>query len=243
MNSRQTGEATAPAPLPRVVGITDDNLHLPVYQDGGGLRLPLGAPAVFLDRDGVLVEDVHFLTDASDLKILRGVPEALSMLQDRYRIVVVTNQSGIARGLLDQEILLDLHSKLVRLLWAEGAMIDGLYFCPHLPEAPVAAYRASCDCRKPGPGMLLRAQERWRIDMAGSFLVGDTPRDLQSAEAAGVTPIGTGEARSSATGPAMTAPGLLEAAHLIVAAESAAAGSEDASGSPRVGRPSRQGVG
>ena len=232
---------TSTGPLPKVVS-EKENLHLPMYGAGGQGRLPSGSPAVFLDRDGILVDDVHFLTDVEKLRILPGVPKALRMLQGRYRIIVVTNQSGIARGLLDEERLLVLHSELVRLLWADGAMIDGLYFCPHLPEAHVAAYRANCDCRKPEPGMLLRAQERWGIDMSGSVLVGDAARDLQAAEAAGVTPIGIGEARSSSAEPAMVAPGLLEAAHLIATAESPGAGAEYAPGSPPVSQPSRQGV-
>ena len=108
------------------------------------------------------------------------------MLQDRFFVIVVTNQSGIARGYLTEDELLTVHTEMLRLLALEGATVDALYYCPHLPEATVPEYGIRCDCRKPGPAMLLRAANQWNIDLPQSFLVGDSPRDIEAAHSAGV---------------------------------------------------------
>lgn len=108
------------------------------------------------------------------------------MLQGRFYIIVVTNQSGIARGLLSEDGLLAIHLELVLRLSAASAIVDALYYCPHLPESPIPNYGIECDCRKPRPGMLLRAVQDWEIDVSRSFMVGDKPRDIEAGRAAGV---------------------------------------------------------
>jgi D,D-heptose 1,7-bisphosphate phosphatase len=154
---------------------------------------PAGNRAVFLDRDGVLVEDVHFLQSPDMLRILPGVASALKQLQDQFYVLVITNQSGIARGLFDEDCLLQTHIELVRSLSTEDVIIDALYYCPHLLGAPVKAYDVECQCRKPKPGMLLQAAQDWGINLARSFLVGDRSSDLEAACAAGVPGIIIGE--------------------------------------------------
>ena len=153
------------------------------------LLMPPVRRGVFLDRDNVIVEDVHFLTTVEKLRVLPGVAEALRRLQERFYLVVVTNQSGIARGLLTEDDLFGIHADLVRRLAAEAVVIDAFYYCPHLPDAMVSSYGVECDCRKPKPGMLLRAAEDWDIDLPRSFMVGDQPRDVEAGAAAGARSI------------------------------------------------------
>lgn len=143
--------------------------------------------AVFLDRDGVLIEDVDLLTEASRIRILPGVPEALARLKGAgYALVVVSNQAVVARGLLEEFQVLDLHQEVERRLMEAGApALDGFYFCPHHPRATLPRYRTECPCRKPRPGMLVRASEALGIDLASSFMVGDRPTDILAGEAAG----------------------------------------------------------
>ena len=175
----------------------DGYLHLP-----SNTRLTLktdaeGQPsthaAVFLDRDGVLVEDVHFLRQVSQLRVLPGVPDGLRALQSQFYLVVVTNQSGIARGLFTEEELYSIHSALISQLSDEGVVVDALYYCPHLPEAVVKAYSQNCGCRKPKPGMLLKAKEQWGIDLVKSYMIGDRPSDIEAGQRAGVRCISLGE--------------------------------------------------
>jgi D-glycero-D-manno-heptose 1,7-bisphosphate phosphatase len=144
-------------------------------------------PAVFLDRDGVIVEDVDFLTDPAQIRVLPGVVEALKQLQSFFHIIIVTNQSGIARGYLTEEDLLRIHGEILQQL--KGCFIDVLYYCPHLPGASLAAYDRVCECRKPRPGMLLRATREWRVDLARSFTIGDRLRDVEAGLEAGTTNI------------------------------------------------------
>jgi D,D-heptose 1,7-bisphosphate phosphatase len=132
--------------------------------------------AVFLDRDGTLIVDTGFPSRPEEVRILPGVPEALSALGDAgYRLVVVTNQSGIGRGLLTEEDYRRVHREVERRL---DIRFDGVYHCPHRPEA-------KCSCRKPAPGMLLRAAEEHSIDLASSWAVGDRERDVRAGLAAG----------------------------------------------------------
>jgi D-glycero-D-manno-heptose 1,7-bisphosphate phosphatase len=143
--------------------------------------------AVFLDRDGVLVEDVHLLTRAEELRILRGVPQALRRLQRAgFRLIVVSNQAVVARGLASEDDVRALHVILQRLLvQAGGPPLDGWYFCPHHPEANVPAYRIDCDCRKPKPGLLLRAAIDHNLNLTASFAVGDRITDIVAGARAG----------------------------------------------------------
>jgi len=177
---------------------------------------PTTRAAIFLDRDGVIMEDVHYLRSPAQLNILPGAARALRRLQDYFYIIVVTNQSAIARGLLTEDDLIEIHSELVHRLAAEDAILDALYWCPHLPEAVVPAYKADCECRKPKPGMLLRAQRDWDIDIAHSFIVGDTPRDIEAGHAAGVNAVLISEPVAGATGDALHASDLAQAAELIL---------------------------
>ena len=202
----------------RVVG--DAHLHLPSNSRltcTEVAKTPAFNSAVFLDRDGVVVEEVGFIRTPSEIKLPPGVPEAIVTLQDRFFIIVVTNQSGIARGLFTEDDLLSIHSDMVRQLSTQGAIIDGLYYCPHHPEAPIPVYRTACQCRKPKPGMLLRAAADWGIDLQGSFLAGDQPGDVEAARAAGVRSIAIGNSFEPTLAPDLFAEDLAEAAGLILA--------------------------
>ena len=199
----------------------EDYLHLPsnsrlAHSEANKTRAEISG-AVFLDRDGVLVEDVHYLREPGQLKILPGVVAGLRSLESQFFIIVVTNQSGVARGFLTEDDLLGIHTELVRRMAGQGALIDALYYCPHLPDAPVTAYGVPCDCRKPAPGMLLRAATDWGFDLARSFLVGDMPRDIQSGRAAGVKTIKVGTGSNETSGADWVAGDMVEAARLILA--------------------------
>jgi D-glycero-D-manno-heptose 1,7-bisphosphate phosphatase len=176
-----------------------------------------GRPAVFLDRDGTIIEDADYLTDPEQIRILPGVLSALKRLRDSgYLLIVVTNQSAIARGWLTEDGLKEVHSELDRRLHAGGAHVDAYYCCPHLPEGTVPRYAVACDCRKPKPGLLNRAAQEWDVDMGSSFMVGDSVRDAEAGRHAGCRSILVGSAPESAEWP--SAPGLAEAADLILGA-------------------------
>ena len=150
------------------------------------LRVDGRRRAVFVDRDGVLVRDVDHLTSASALEILPDVPETLRRLRDAgWAVVVVTNQSVVARGWVTEEGLREIHAELASRLAASDATLDGIYYCPHHPEGSVAAYRAVCDCRKPQPGLLRRAAADLGIDLAASVMVGDALTDVEAGLRAG----------------------------------------------------------
>lgn len=142
---------------------------------------------VFLDRDGVLVEDIGLLTRASDIRVLPGVVEALTMLRAAgHALVVVSNQTVVARGLLDEAQVEALHDEIERALADAGApALDGFYFCPHHPHADVAAYRCDCDCRKPSPGLIARACDERGLDAKTAVMVGDRPSDVLAGMRAG----------------------------------------------------------
>lgn len=143
--------------------------------------------AAFIDRDGVLNEERGFLSRRDDFVLVPGVLEALKRLQSAgYRRVVVTNQSGIARGIYGEADYQGVTAHLRRLLAAEGLTLDAIEYCPHLPDAQVPRYRLDCECRKPKPGMLLRAIRALDLDPAASFMVGDRLSDVQAGRAAGV---------------------------------------------------------
>jgi D-glycero-D-manno-heptose 1,7-bisphosphate phosphatase len=144
--------------------------------------------AAFLDRDGVLNVDHGFVCKSRDFEWVAGAPDAIRYLNDAgYLTVVVTNQSGIARGYFTEPEFGALHHSIDERLREFGAWIDAVYFCPHLPDAPLPMYRIDCECRKPRPGMLLQAMRELDIDPLSSFLIGDKARDCAAAAAAGVT--------------------------------------------------------
>ena len=136
-----------------------------------------GDRAVFLDRDGTIVEDVGYLTSPSKLKILEGSIGGIRLLRDHFLILLVTNQSAVARGLMDVSDLMRVHQALSDLLQEKGAGLDAIYSCPHLPET-------QCDCRKPRPGMILSAQSKFRIDLDHSSLIGDKLSDIVAGQRA-----------------------------------------------------------
>jgi D-glycero-D-manno-heptose 1,7-bisphosphate phosphatase len=146
-----------------------------------------GRKAAFVDRDGVITVDSGFLHRVADLVFLPGAIEGLQRLQAaHYLLVVITNQSGIARGFYTEADYLRLTGHMQQRLSAAGVQLSAVEYCPHLPDAQIARYRVDCDCRKPLPGMLRRAAAALNIDMASSVLVGDRAIDVQAGRSAGV---------------------------------------------------------
>jgi D-glycero-D-manno-heptose 1,7-bisphosphate phosphatase len=146
-----------------------------------------GRPAAFLDRDGVLNHDTGYVHTPDRFAWIAGAREAVRYLNDAgYLVFVVTNQAGVAHGYYEEAAIHALHAWMSAELKRGGAHIDAFFHCPHHPEGKVAAYRRDCSHRKPGPGMLLRARQQWRIDWGRSFLVGDRDSDIAAAAAAGI---------------------------------------------------------
>ena len=144
-------------------------------------------PAIFLDRDGVINVDTGYVYLVDDFKFIDGVIDALLQLKQKgYLLVVVTNQSGIARGLFTEEQFMSLTEWMDWSLADRGVDLDGIYFCPHHPSEGSDQYRKSCTCRKPGPDMLLDAVKHLDIDLTRSYMVGDKPSDMKAAINAGV---------------------------------------------------------
>jgi D-glycero-D-manno-heptose 1,7-bisphosphate phosphatase len=183
--------------------------------------------AVFLDRDGTLVRERHYLADPRDLELYPDSLEALRLLRRTgLALVLVSNQSGVARGLLDEAAVASVHARLVRLLAGAGLSLDGIYYCPHHPTGRVAAYRRRCDCRKPAPGLLDRAARDLDLVLAGSWIVGDKDDDLGLAPARALRAVlvrtGHGLATEAALGddgPEHVADGILGAARWILERE------------------------
>ena len=162
--------------------------------------------AVFLDRDGTINEEVGHLDRMEKLQLIPGAAEAIRRInKSGMKAVVVTNQSGIARGIFDEAFVIEVHTRLRELLRAEGALIDAFYYCPHHPTEGRVDYVKMCDCRKPAPGMLLRAAEELRIDPNRSYMVGDTLKDIAAGARAGAQGIlvrtGYGEEAAAELGP------------------------------------------
>lgn len=150
---------------------------------------------VFLDRDGTLNEEVRYLYRKEDLRFLPGVPEALKQLRDAgYKLVVVTNQAGVARGYYKEADVEALHRYMNRLLSEQGASIDAFFYCPHHPEHGIGAYKKACHCRKPETGLFERAQCLFDVDKAASWMIGDKLIDAEAGRRYGVSTVlvGTG---------------------------------------------------
>ncbi len=142
--------------------------------------------AVFLDRDGTIVRGVEYLRTPEELELLPNAARAIKRFnEDGYLTIIITNQSGIARGFFTEERLAEVHSRLLGMLSEEGARIDAIYYCPHLAEGTVEAYSIDCQCRKPRAGMLQRAATEHDIDLSTSIMIGDTPADVMAGKAAG----------------------------------------------------------
>ena len=169
-------------------------------------------PAAFLDRDGVLNEDLGYVVRREDFHWLPGAMQALQRLQQAgYALVVVTNQSGVARGLYTLADVHALHADMQQELSAHGVTLTAVYVCPHHPDGVVGAYRQHCDCRKPRPGMILQALREQGLDPARSVLFGDKASDVEAGRAGGL-------ARCVQVGAGQTARDLADAVNQLLKA-------------------------
>ena len=186
--------------------------------EGRRIGADRGSRAVFLDRDGTLIVDKPYSSDPDGIELLGGVTEGLILLHEAgYRLIVVTNQSAIARGYYDEAALSRMHRRIDDLLCPSGVLISAYYFCPHHVEGIDPSLATPCHCRKPAPGMILRAARDWSIDLRVSWLVGDSFTDCQAAERAGCRSVLLGERDPSARYPA--APSFVVAAQRIIASD------------------------
>jgi D-glycero-D-manno-heptose 1,7-bisphosphate phosphatase len=143
-------------------------------------------PALFLDRDGVIVDEAEYLADPAQLRLLPGSAEAIAEVNRQgVPVIVVTNQSGVARGYFPESRVAEIHERLDRLLAGQGAHIARYYYCPHHPTEGRPSYRIDCQCRKPQPGMLLQAARDLSLELHESYLVGDKLSDLGAGASAG----------------------------------------------------------
>jgi D,D-heptose 1,7-bisphosphate phosphatase len=142
--------------------------------------------AVFIDKDGTLVTDVPYNADPAKITLAPFAGMALARLkQAGFLLVLVTNQSGVARGYFPEIMLVGVFNQLNRLLGEEGVRLDDCFYCPHHPQAVVKKYRCSCDCRKPQPGMLLEAAKKHDLDLGQSWMIGDILDDVEAGARAG----------------------------------------------------------
>jgi len=141
-------------------------------------------PAAFLDRDGVLNVDHGYVHRPEQLEWVAGAPESVRLLNEAgYYVLVITNQSGVARGFFDETAVKSFHAHMQNVLNGKGAHIDAFYYCPHHPEGTVKAFAMACSCRKPRTGMLEWAAREWPIDIPRSFFIGDKDADMVAAAA------------------------------------------------------------
>ncbi len=143
--------------------------------------------AIFLDRDGTICEEVGYVNHLSRSRLLPGSLEAIRLInQAGLLAVVTTNQSGVARGYFSEDLVEAVHAQLLSAVSSGGARLDAIYHCLHHPSEGSPPWRAACDCRKPKPGMILRAAREHGIDLAGSYVVGDSVVDIEAGAAAGL---------------------------------------------------------
>jgi D-glycero-D-manno-heptose 1,7-bisphosphate phosphatase len=141
-------------------------------------------PAAFFDRDGVLNVDHGYVHRPEQLEWIAGAPESVRLLNEAgYCVLVITNQSGVARGFFDEAAVKSFHAHMQNVLAGKGAHIDAFYYCPHHPEGTVKAFAMACSCRKPRTGMLEQAAREWPIDVSRSFFIGDNEADMAAAAA------------------------------------------------------------
>jgi D-glycero-D-manno-heptose 1,7-bisphosphate phosphatase len=191
--------------------------------------------AVFLDRDGTLIEEVGYLNHIDRIRWLPRSAPAVRRLNERgLPAILVTNQSGVARRIFDMALLRRVHETIEGRLAAEGARLDGIYVCPHHPDGIDPEYRRACDCRKPRPGLFVKAAADHGVDLSRSYLVGDSATDMEAARNAGVTGVlvMTGYGRGDLVyriperglSPAHAAEDLLDAVEWILAREAGGPG-------------------
>jgi len=142
--------------------------------------------AIFLDRDDTLIEDPGYVNHPDQVRLLDGVPEALKELRTLdYKLIVVSNQSAVARGIVSEKVLSEIHDRLKQVLAEQGAYLDQIYYCPYHPEAAIPKYRKDSDWRKPNPGMMLTAADEMDIDLSQSWCIGDSSQDIEAGLRAG----------------------------------------------------------
>ena len=160
--------------------------------------------AVFIDRDGTVVEEAGYLDRLDRLVFFPYAIDAVRLLKRAgYAVVIVTNQAGVGRGIIDEQFVHDTHDVIAARFAGGGAAVDAFYYCPHHPEATVPRYRVACDCRKPGAGMLRKAAADLELDLARSVAIGDKWSDVQAGLAAGARSllVRTGYGRSVEASP------------------------------------------
>ena len=146
----------------------------------------MAKPAVFLDKDGTLVENVPYNADPALTRLLPGAGEAVrSIHANGWRVVVVTNQSGVARGLFPESALVGVETRLRELLDEFGVPLAGFFYCPHHPDGIVPSYSFACGCRKPAPGLILAATQHLGVDPRDCWMIGDSPSDVEAGQQAG----------------------------------------------------------
>ena len=142
--------------------------------------------AIFMDRDDTLIEDPGYINDPEQVKLLDGVPDALIQLKALgYKLIIVTNQSAVAHGIVTEKVLGEIHDRLKQLLAEKNAFLDRIYYCPYHPEGVVPKYRKESNSRKPSPGMLLQAADEMDIDLSQSWCIGNSRRDIEAGLRAG----------------------------------------------------------
>ncbi len=173
--------------------------------------------AVFLDRDGTIIEDVGYCRDAKDVRLMPGSAEGLRLLQEAgFKLIVVSNQSGIARGIITMEQLQEVYERFIEILKLEGITLTDYLYCPHHPEGKLAEYRKDCSNRKGSPGMILTGAYRHGIFLPESWMVGDKADDVRTGLSGGVRTIRIGQDEKSGVKPEFYADNLLTAAKIIV---------------------------
>jgi D-glycero-D-manno-heptose 1,7-bisphosphate phosphatase len=182
--------------------------------------------AVFIDKDGTLIPDIPYNVNPSLVTLYDGAAHGLKLLKDRgFLLVLISNQSGVARGYFTISDLKAIEHKLQQDLISEGIQLDAMYFCPHHPEGIVQEYSKDCNCRKPKPGMLLRASNEFNIDLTSSWMIGDILNDVEAGNAVGCRTIlidNGNETEWEVTDPRIptaVASGLLEAIAMILKTE------------------------
>ncbi len=142
--------------------------------------------AILFDRDDTLIADPGYINHPDQVTLLDGVAKALIDLKSlRYKLVIVSNQSAVARGIVTEKVLDEIHDRLKQLLAEKGAYIDQIYYCPYHPDGVIAKYRKESELRKPNPGMLLTAAKEMNIDLSQSWMIGDSSRDVEAGLSAG----------------------------------------------------------